>query len=197
MERCAAAAGNRAMSVTTKTGDQGWTKLLFDRRIRKDDRRVEAYGAVDELNSFLGLAKAKLRSRSAKKLIHSVQWELFIVGSELATLPRDLKRLELRVDEKRVRRLEEEIAKREKRLKLEHCCFLIPGDNETSALLDVCRCVCRRAERAVVRLRARKGVTNPLVPIYLNRLSDLLFLLAHAEEKKHEVFSAKTVRGRG
>jgi cob(I)alamin adenosyltransferase len=172
-----------------KTGDLGWSELLFGRRVRKDDPRLCAVGTLDELNSFLGLAKCRARRKRAKELIHSCQYDLFIVGSELAAMPQDLRRLEFRVDEAMVRRIEQELQELERRVKLEECCFLIPGESEASALLDVCRCVARRAEREVVAIRRRMAVPQRVL-VYLNRLSDLLYLLARSEGKARTPFVA-------
>ena len=179
------------MSITTKTGDKGWTDLLFERRVRKDTARLEAYGTLDELNSFLGLAKSQVRRKWVKECIHRCQFDIFIVSSEIAVFPQDSKRLEYRVDRPRVRWLEEQIEQLEGKLELEECCFLIPGESRTSALLDVCRCLARRGERLAVGLHHRKALGNALVLTYLNRLSDLLYLLARAEEPKHKKFSAR------
>jgi cob(I)alamin adenosyltransferase len=178
------------MSVTTKTGDRGWTKLLFGRSARKDSPRVEAYGTVDELVSVMGLAKSHLRRKSAKDAIHALQHDLFILASEIAVLPRDRKRLEYRIDADSVRSLEKRIAELEDKLKLEECCFLIPGEDKASAFLDVARTVARRAERLVAGLARRRKSANPHVAAYLNRLSDLLYLMARAEEKRHRRFRA-------
>jgi cob(I)alamin adenosyltransferase len=176
------------MSVTTKRGDSGWTDLLFGGRVRKDDLRVHAVGTLDELCSLLGLAKASIRSKKTGQVIHAIQRDLFIVGSELITLPRNLKRLELRVGDADVKRLEALTAALERKVKLTECCFLIPGESATSALLDVCRTVARRAERLVVALRRRKAVPNRSVPVYLNRLSDLLYMMARTQERSHTEF---------
>ena len=127
------------MSVTTKRGDAGWTDLLFSGRARKDGLRIHAVGTLDELNSLLGLAKASIRNRKTRQVIHAIQREIFIVSSELITLPRNLRRLELRVDDACVKRLEALTAALERRVKLTECCFLIPGESASSALLDVCR----------------------------------------------------------
>jgi cob(I)alamin adenosyltransferase len=179
------------VSVTTRRGDSGWTDLLFGGRARKDDLRIHAVGTLDELNSLLGLAKASIRNRRTRRLIHAIQRDIFIVSSELITLPRNLRRLELRVDEVDVKRLEALTAALERKVKLTECCFLIPGESATSALLDVCRTVARRAERLVVALRRAKAVPNRSVPIYLNRLSDLLYIVARTEEQSHTPFIAR------
>lgn len=179
------------MSVTTKRGDSGWTDMLFGGRVRKDHLRVHAVGTLDELNSLLGLAKATVRRKRLRRIIHAVQWDLFIVSSEVITLPRNLARLERRVDDKSVKRLNSLIVEFERKIKLEGCCFLIPGENKASALLDVCRTVARRAERLAVALRWRNNVPNRRVLAYLNRLSDLLYVLARSEERSHTKFVAR------
>ena len=171
------------MRVTTKTGDKGWTKLLFGRRVRKDDRRLQAIGTLDELNSFLGLARCALRKKRAKELVMSIQNDLFIVASELAAWPLDVSRLEHRVDGVMMKRIEEEIQHLERTVEVKEFRFLVPGDNKRSALLDVCRSVARRAERRVVAMRRDRSVPRRVL-IYMNRLSDLLYLLARSEEKK-------------
>jgi cob(I)alamin adenosyltransferase len=184
------------MSVTTGRGDSGWTDLLFGGRARKDDLRVHAVGTLDELNSLLGLAKASIRDKKTRQVIHAIQRDVFILSSELITLPRNLRRLELRVGAADVKRLEAMTAAIERKVKLTECCFLIPGGSATSALLDVCRTVARRAERLVVALRRTKAVSNRSVAIYLNRLSDLLYMLARTEEPSHTPFVARK-RNRG
>jgi len=175
------------VGITTRKGDRGWSELLFGRRVRKDDLRLRAVGTLDELNSFLGLARCKARRKWVRDLILSCQHDLFIVGSELAALPKDLRRLEARVDEGMLARMEEAVQELERRVKLKEGCFLIPGEGEVSALLDVCRCVARRAEREVVMVRRRLAVA-PGVLVYLNRLSDLLYLLARSEGRMRTKF---------
>ena len=165
--------------------------MLFGGRVRKDDLRIHAVGTLDELNSMLGLAKASIRSEKTRRVIHAVQRDIFIVSSEVITLPRNLKRLELRVGEADVKRLEDLTSALERKVKLTECCFLIPGENTTSALLDVCRTVARRAERLVVAMGRHKLVPNRNVPVYLNRLSDLLYMLARTEERRHTEFIAR------
>jgi len=178
------------MGITTKRGDGGWTDLLFGGRVRKDDPRIEACGALDELNAFLGLARASVRGRTLKRLLLQIQRDLFIVGSEVVVSRRGAAKLEYRVDHERLRRIEEHLSAIESRLRQTECCFIIPGGSPTSALLDVCRCVARRAERRVATMHRRRMLFNPLVLAYLNRLSDLLFLLARSEEKRHMGFVA-------
>ncbi|MFH0963451.1 MAG: cob(I)yrinic acid a,c-diamide adenosyltransferase [Planctomycetota bacterium] len=181
------------MSITTKTGDRGWTKTLFGRRLRKDDRRVEAYGTIDELNSFLGLAKSSIRSARVRKLIERCQFDLFILASEIAVLPRDAAKLEHRTTGETLAWIEGEIEALEAKLDFEGCCFFIPGESRSGALLDVARCVARRAERLGVALHGEGKLAERMPLVYLNRLSDLLYLLARGEEKRHKPF----VAGRG
>jgi cob(I)alamin adenosyltransferase len=164
-----------------KKSDRGWTDLLFGHRVRKDSPRVEANGALDELNSLLGLAKAMTRPRWIRDLLHECQQDLFVLGAEIACLPKELSRLRRRVDTTHLRRLDEHIASTERKLKRKNRSFLIPGATANSALFDVCRAVARRAERRVVSLRLPPG---QLAGAYLNRLSDLLWLLARAQEAK-------------
>jgi len=172
------------MSVTGKRGDGGWTALLSARRIRKDHPRVEACGALDELNSFLGLAGTAVRRRKVSKMLLEIQRDLFVVGSEVAASRREAARLEHRLNEEHVRRLEQHLSSLESKAQLKEHRFAIPGGCRSSALLDVCRCVARRAERRVATLKRKRMLANPLALVYLNRLSDLLFLLARSEEKR-------------
>jgi cob(I)alamin adenosyltransferase len=171
------------MAITTGEGDRGETVLLFDRPIAKRDVRLDAYGTMDELNALLGLARNALQDEAQAKLIRDLQEELFVVSSELVVAPRDAGRLELRVTEARVRRLEEQIRGLEEQLELQECCFVTPGQNRAAALLDVCRSVARRAERLAWKLDHQEPIPNRLALTYLNRLSDLLWLLARAQEE--------------
>ena len=173
------------MIITTKTGDKGLTQLACGRKVRKDDIRIYAYGTLDELCSFLGLAKGLIKNRATKRLLEAMQKDLFVIGAEIATKPKFINRLKNRLDNHYVKRLEVNINILEKRLRLKERCFLLPGENFVSAVLDVARTVCRRLERNIVTLKNRKILKNPQVLIYLNRLSDLLYLLARAYEKKH------------
>jgi len=173
------------MSITTKKGDKGLTQLCYGRKIRKDDIRVDACGTLDELCSFLGLAKSLIGNRGIKKLLESIQKALFVIGAEIATKPKFINKLKNRIDNNYVKRLEDNINGLERRLKLKERCFLLPGENFISGTLDVARTIARNAERKVVTLKNKKILKNPQIVIYLNRLSDLLYLLARACEKKH------------
>ena len=188
--------GEGAVKITTGTDDAGWTELMFGRRARKDDPRIEAVGTLDELNAWLGLVKCRSRRRRLKETIHACQHDLFIVSSEFVTLPKDLRKLEFRATEEMVAQLEKDIRRLEREVKVEGCCFLIPGETPLSAMLDICRCVARKAERRAATLARRRLLPNPHVRTYLNRLSDLLFLLARKCEPGHVMFVAREQPGR-
>jgi cob(I)alamin adenosyltransferase len=174
------------MSITTKKGDRGFTSLFWGERVKKDHIRVETYGTLDELCSFLGLAKSMIRNKNIKKLIEDIQKDLFVIGAEIATKPRFINRLKKRIDNGSVRLLEENIRDLERRIGFEGCCFLLPGENFISALFDVSRTIARRTERRTVTLKNKGILKNRYALIYLNRLSDLLYLLARAYEKRHK-----------
>jgi cob(I)alamin adenosyltransferase len=171
-------------SIVTKTGDRGETGLLYGGRVSKTDARTEAYGAVDETISALGLARALTRNAGRRATILRVQRELFTVGAELAT---DVSKYDtlrqhfLVVTESMTSQLEDEITRLEASVPLADA-FVIPGGTSAAAALDVARTVCRRAERRIVRVQEDGMLRNPEVLRYVNRLSDLVFMLARAEE---------------
>ncbi|MBF8286614.1 MAG: ATP:cob(I)alamin adenosyltransferase, partial [Dehalococcoidia bacterium] len=162
----------------TRTGDLGQTALFGGGRVPKDHLRVEAYGGVDELNSALGVAVSFLRQRRIIAALQSVQNELFNVGSELASEsgPRAEKGRMFLDPERKVAELERLIDEYDAKVPPLRT-FILPSGSQAGALLHLARGVCRRAERAVVRL-SREEEVNPHVLRYLNRLSDLLFVLA-------------------
>lgn len=180
--------------IYTKKGDGGETALVGGQRVPKDDARIEAYGTVDELNSFVGVARESLRealrssdldSESAEALdafgqvLVRVQHELFNLGSILATLPKDQHPKQPRITEAEVTELERDMDARGKGLpKLRS--FVLPGGCRVNADLHVARTVCRRAERLLVTLaKAEAAQAEPIDPLcvaYLNRLSDAFFV---------------------
>jgi cob(I)alamin adenosyltransferase len=180
------------MKIYTRTGDAGKTGLLGGDRVPKDHPRVASYGDVDELNAVLGLVRAQSPEPATAKLLVQIQRDLFALGAQLAdpTARVAAKKAKAAVDEKSVKRLEREIDAREKELPA-LTAFILPGGSETGALLHLARTVCRRAERSVVALTRQESV-DPRVVVYLNRLSDLLFVLArfenHRLEKPEEVW---------
>ena len=171
-------------SIVTKTGDGGETGLLYGGRVAKTDPRTEAYGTVDEAISALGAARAQVQDRGRHAIILRVQSELFTVGAELATDTAEYEKLEqhfMVVTPDFTSRVETEIADLERRIALPDA-FVIPGGTPAAAALDVARAVLRRAERRIVGLQQGGQLRNPEVVRYANRLSDLLFMLARAEE---------------
>jgi cob(I)alamin adenosyltransferase len=168
----------RLTRIYTRAGDTGETSLGDGGRVPKTDLRIEAYGTVDELNSFLGLALAGDLPDEVRPWLEQVQNDLFDLGADLSVPLEDDRRERLRVTSEQVERLEELCDLVNARLEPLRS-FILPGGTEASARLHVARAVCRRAERLAVALAAEHGV-NPAALSYLNRLSDLLFILARA-----------------
>jgi cob(I)alamin adenosyltransferase len=162
--------------VYTRRGDDGDTALAGGQRVAKDSRRIEAYGAVDELNAFVGMARATAEEMSPElaAILKRVQHELFNLGSILATLPEDVHPRQARITEVDIARLEEEMDKMNEALEPLRS-FVLPGGCRLNAELHVCRTVCRRAERRLVAL-AREEQTPAEAVKYLNRLGDALFV---------------------
>ena len=183
--------------VATGRGDDGTTGLLFGGdRISKDDSRTEAYGTVDEAVAALGLARAELGARNdigslpsslieLPDLLLRLQRELFVVGAELAAAPEHRDRLEAGrtlVDEAMLLGIEALLAAREASMAMPRE-FVVPGETRLSAYLELARTVTRRAERRVVTLRREGVLTSPWPLAYLNRLADLLWVLARTAEQ--------------
>lgn len=164
--------------IYTRTGDAGATRLADGRKVSKADLRVEAYGGVDETNACLGLARSHAGGE-LDAMLARIQNELFDLGADLSTPPKRGERegQVLRVSEGQVRRLEDEIDELNGALPpLES--FVLPGGTAAAAALHLGRTVCRRAERAAVRLAESGEAVSPLALKYLNRLSDWLFVAA-------------------
>lgn len=171
------------MKIYTRTGDRGQTGLLGGTRVPKDHLRVAAYGEVDETNAALGLVLAHSRSRRLNGLLRQVQADLFALGAELADVRRTRSRqAKAAVTQALVTRLEQAIDERDRELPPLRA-FVLPGGTPAAALLHLARTVCRRAERSVVAL-ARSAKVDPVAIVYLNRLSDLLFVLARYENHR-------------
>jgi cob(I)alamin adenosyltransferase len=175
------------LRIYTRTGDEGETGLFGGGRVEKHHPRVEAYGEVDELNAFLGMARSVELMPRIDEVIVLVQRDLFAIGALLATPDREKMQQQLvkaRVDDDRIAQLERAIDEGEQELEPLRA-FIIPGGTPKAAALHVARTVCRRAERRVTALRASGEVEIPqLVVIYLNRLSDLLFVLARVANRR-------------
>jgi cob(I)alamin adenosyltransferase len=171
--------------IYTRTGDEGLTGLFGGGRVPKDHARVEAYGDIDELNAFIGLARSIESLPRIDEVLVPLQRDLFSIGALLATPDRDKMHEQLakaRLDDERIAQLERAIDDAESELEPLKA-FILPGGTPKAAALHVARTVCRRAERRVVAL-ARDVELPPLVVIYLNRLSDLLFTLARLATKR-------------
>ena len=168
--------------IYTKTGDAGETRLVGGQKVPKDDLRIECYGTVDELNSFVGLARASLESYTAAAVglnklaatLKRVQHELFNLGSILATVPKDVQPRQPRVTAAEVEQLEKDIDEANEDLQPLRS-FVLPGSSRMDAELHVCRTVCRRAERLLVALSHDASVPEEALH-YLNRLSDAFFV---------------------
>ncbi|MDP9348703.1 MAG: cob(I)yrinic acid a,c-diamide adenosyltransferase [Gemmatimonadota bacterium] len=177
------------MKIYTKTGDRGETGLFGGQRVEKDHARVEAYGDVDELNSVLGLAAARLSAAGDPELvrgIREIQADLFTLGANLATpAPEDGGRESAYVPTLRPGRVEElERWIDAAEMDLEPLrSFILPGGTEAASLLHLARTVCRRAERRTVTLAREAHLDRELI-VYLNRLSDLLFTLARLANRR-------------
>ena len=175
------------MSIATKTGDAGETSLMYGRRVRKTDARVDAYGCVDELNAALGLARVTATDTFIAEHVLAVQKELILVMGELATAPEDLARYSKDgfqlTSAAMVDRLTAIIDELEEDKLLHFRGWAIPGSTMLSAALDLARTTCRRAERRVAALASDGAVFNGEILRYLNRLSDLCWLLGRYAEK--------------
>lgn len=172
------------MKIYTRTGDAGQTALFGGGRVPKSHPRVEAYGDVDELNSAVGLARAIEPLPRIDEVLVPVQRDLFAMGALLATPDRDKMHRHLEkasIDERRITELEHAIDAGDAELEPLKA-FIVPGGTKKAAALHVARTVCRRAERRVIALSDED--IPPIVVVYLNRLSDLLFTLARVANKR-------------
>ncbi|RYG75292.1 cob(I)yrinic acid a,c-diamide adenosyltransferase [bacterium] len=171
----------RFMSIATKAGDSGQTRLLFGTLVSKADLQVEAYGTIDEFNSFLGVARACCDDAKTCEILEALQRETFVVGAELATPLDKLEKLKQRVTPEMTAVWDGHVAEIETIPGLLDD-WALPGATQAGAALDVARVVARRAERCAVRLHDAGEVPNGEVLRYLNRISDLLWLLGRRYE---------------
>lgn len=178
------------MKIYTKTGDKGETSLYGGSRVSKSSEIIEAIGNVDELNASLGVIISRLSSlknfKDIEKLLIEIQKQLFVVGGDLASPSNINRRLKVvRIKDTDVKLLEESIDNTESQnTPLSN--FILPGGSEVGALLHHTRSICRRAERSVVYANTENNL-NPLLINYLNRLSDLLFVLARLINKRQNI----------
>ncbi|MBK6384714.1 MAG: cob(I)yrinic acid a,c-diamide adenosyltransferase [Chitinophagaceae bacterium] len=167
-----------AIKIYTKTGDDGTTSLIGGTKVPKSHLRIEAYGTVDELNSYIGLCRDLLTDDQGKNTLLEVQDRLFTIGSSLACDPikepkmriPDLKETDVELLEKEIDRMNGSIPPMKN--------FILPGGHITLSQLHIARCVCRRAERCSVRLELESLEVEAIIIKYLNRLSDYLFVLS-------------------
>jgi cob(I)alamin adenosyltransferase len=167
------------VKIYTKTGDAGETSLFDKTRVRKSDARVDAYGEVDELNACLGVARAAGAGDEIAAIIEGIQKDLFALGARLADPSAKIaaRVTKAAITDAHVERLEQAIDRLEAELPPLRR-FILPGGSPAGAALHLARTVCRRAERRVVSLGSEE--VEPIVIVYLNRLSDLLFVMARA-----------------
>ncbi len=167
-----------AFKIYTKTGDLGKTSLIGGTKVPKSNIRIEAYGTIDELNSFIGLTADHLTHEPSKNILKEIQDRLFTIGSSLACDPDkesklkipDLKETDIELLEKEIDKMNAELAEMKS--------FILPGGHVAISTTHVTRCVCRRAERLCVNMQEHDLFVDSLVIKYLNRLSDYLFVLA-------------------
>lgn len=164
------------MAITTKIGDKGNTSILFGRMIAKTDPRLEVCGSVDELNASLGIARSHVIAPNLKQEILSIQHVLFVIGAEVATTLEDFHKLKRTITQDELRSIEHEIALLEKYNDIDN--WFVPGESPSSAHLELARTIARRLERNLLRLDHPNNYTK----VYVNRLSDYLWLLAQKEE---------------
>ena len=170
------------MKIYTKTGDKGTTALFGGSRVEKDSLKVEAYGTVDELISFMGVAFAEANDKDEKEAIESIQKKLFVLGAELASDEKGLSYLKEVITDEDIEKLESLIDKyMEKAGPFKG--FVTPGKDKVSAALHVARTVARRAERRIATLSKEEPIREEL-RMYINRLSDCLYAMARYEEEK-------------
>ena len=171
--------------IYTRTGDQGETGLVGGARVSKDSVRVQAYGSVDEVNSVLGVARSLLSDKELDVLLAELQADLFVVGADLASVARNEQRDLPRITEEKVSGLERVIDRYEAELSPLKS-FILPGGGKVGSILHNARTVARRAERNIVTLSKVERINDQMLP-YMNRLSDLLFVLARvANHREHK-----------
>jgi cob(I)alamin adenosyltransferase len=169
--------------VTTGTGDTGYTGLLGNQRVPKYDPRPDTFGTIDEATSALGLARATTQDETAREVILHMQRDLYVLMAELATLPENQAAIGMAITADHVRWLEEAEEQLKVAVEIPNK-FVIPGDSLDGAALDLARTIVRRAERMTVRLLHDGVITNVETIRYLNRMSDVVFILARYLEAK-------------
>ena len=183
--------------VYTKFGDKGETSLLYGGRVSKNNPHTEAYGITDEAVSAMGLARAFTSDERVQDTLRELQRDLFTIAAELATDPDKYELFQehfLPVTEEMVENLENTIDSLEQDFQMPNV-FILPGGSPASAAIDMARCIIRTAERRVVAVKEDELLTNDLIINYLNRLGDLLFVLARYEDREIPIERATGTRG--
>jgi cob(I)alamin adenosyltransferase len=173
------------MKIYTKTGDKGTTSLVGGTRVSKTELRIEAYGTVDELNSYIGLVRDQKVNEHRKDILKEIQDRLFTIGSILASEPEQTKKRIPDLHESDIELLEKEMDSMDALLEPMRF-FILPGGHQSVSFAHLARTVCRRAERIVIRLSEESEV-NELIIRYLNRLSDYIFVLCRMMAKELEI----------
>ena len=166
------------MKIYTKTGDAGKTSLIGGTKVLKNDPRIEAYGTIDELNSFMGVVYDHCTDENSRNIVKEIQDRIFTIGSELACDPEKNIKMQIPdLHESDVELLEKEMDTMDAELPVMKN-FILPGGMPAVSFMHVARSVCRRAERKCIDLQQHDGKVDPLIIKYINRLSDYLFMLA-------------------
>ena len=172
------------MPITTKKGDQGQTEILFNQRLDKDDLRVEIIGGIDELSAYLGLAKASITQEKTRAILQTIQKHILLIGTEIAATPEKIKQLQNRLNASQLKQLENILTELEQDYDYKQPGFCLSGNNQTSATTDIARTNARRLERRLVTFKKKNLLQNQHILPYINRLSDMLFVLARNYDKK-------------
>jgi cob(I)alamin adenosyltransferase len=181
------------MKIYTKTGDKGQTGLLGGERVSKDSLRLNTYGTIDELNAFIGLAIAEVKNNEVKEILIDLQNKLFVVGSDLAA-PENEKGTKVKITRtpsEYIEQTEKIIDKFDAQLDgLKN--FILPGGSKGAAILHICRTIARRAEREIVALKSTVSIGDNIL-IFINRISDLFFVLSRFENKYSNIPDTKWI----
>ena len=162
--------------IVTKKGDGGYTYVYSGDKLSKDDLKLEAVGTMDELSSFLGMAKSLVKDKRGKNILEKIQKDLFNLESQISGM--DSRKLKSKISSRNIRYLEDRIKKLEKKFPFKD--FVLSGGNLVSSVLYITCSIARRLERRIVALRNKEKLKAKNILIYLNRLSDLLFLLSRS-----------------
>lgn len=178
------------MSITTKAGDTGKTSLFSGEKISKHAPQTHAYGDIDELVSILGIVRASSHDSQLSADIITLQTQLFTLGAELATTPQKITKLSHRVDAPMIASLDDKCQNLEATITMPKT-FILPGGTLTAAYIDLARAVTRRCERQIVAMHDAQLLNNPSMLVWINRLSDYLWLLAryHEGQRTQEIAS--------